>query len=231
MNPFIKYISGIFTVVKSLLGGMAVTWKERWKKKVTTQYPENRETLKISDRWRSELIMPHDDNNEHACTACGICMINCPNGTITVTSQTIETEDGKKKKVLDKHVWDYGMCTFCNLCVITCPSDAIIFNNDFEGAMYDRTKLVHQLNQPGSKLREKKKADVPKPAAAPAEPKATLVEKVPVALKAVEPAEKVSAPQVEPKTEAKTETKVEGTPKAAEKPTETSTESDVKEQA
>ena len=82
-------------------------------------------------------------------------MINCPNGTITVTSNTVETEDGKKKKVLDKHIWDYGMCTFCNLCVITCPSDAIFFNNDFEGAMFDRTKLVHQLNKPGSKLRVK----------------------------------------------------------------------------
>ena len=106
MNPFIKYISGIFTAVKSLLGGMRVTWRELWRKKVTMQYPENRDTLVISDRWRSELIMPHDEKNEHACTACGICMINCPNGTITVTSQTIETEDGKKKKILDKHVWD-----------------------------------------------------------------------------------------------------------------------------
>ena len=156
MNPFIKYISGIFTAVKSLLGGMLVTWRELWRKKVTMQYPENRDTLQISERWRSELIMPHDDNNEHACTACGICMINCPNGTINVISKTIETEDGKKKKILDKHIWDYGMCTFCNLCVITCPSDAIIFNNDFEGAMFDRSKLVHQLNKPGSKLREKK---------------------------------------------------------------------------
>lgn len=156
MNPFIKYISGIFTAVKSLLGGMLVTWRELWRKKVTMQYPENRDTLVISDRWRSELTMPHDENNEHACTACGICMINCPNGTINVISKTIETEDGKKKKILDKHIWDYGMCTFCNLCVITCPSDAIIFNNDFEGAMFDRSKLVHQLNKPGSKLREKK---------------------------------------------------------------------------
>lgn len=160
MNAFVKYISGIFTALKSLLGGMRVTWKELWIKKVTMEYPENRKELHISDRWRSELIMPHDENNEHACTACGICMINCPNGTINVIPTTIETEDGKKKKVLDKHMWDYGSCTFCNLCVITCPSNAIIFNNNFEGAVYDRSKLVHQLNKPGSKLREKKKEAV-----------------------------------------------------------------------
>lgn len=181
MNPFFNYFSRIFTALKNLLIGMSVTWKALWRKKVTMQYPENRETLKISDRWRSELIMPHDDNNEHACTACGICMMNCPNGTITVTHDMVETEEGRKKKVLNKHIWDYGMCTFCNLCVITCPSDAIIFNNDFEGAVYDRSTFVHQLNQPGSKLREKKPvrkaAPTPAKEAAAAKPEAKPAEK------------------------------------------------------
>lgn len=155
MQTFTKYIGGIFTALGSLLKGMGVTWKEFWTPKVTMQYPENRETLVISDRWRAELVMPHDVNNEHACTACGICMMNCPNGTIRVISKTIETEEGKKKKILDRHVWDYGSCTYCNLCVISCPSGAIRFTNDFEGAVFDRDKLVHQLNRPGSKLRQK----------------------------------------------------------------------------
>ena len=70
----------------------------------------------------------------------------------------IETEDGKKKKILDKHIFDLGMCTFCNLCVITCPSDAIVFTNHFENAAFTRKNMVHQLNHEGSKLREKKAA-------------------------------------------------------------------------
>lgn len=154
---FITYIQGIYKGLSSLLGGMRITWKEFWTPKVTMEYPENRKTLVISDRWRAELIMPHDENNEHACTACGICMTNCPNGTISVTSLSVETDEGKKKKILNKHIWDYGSCTFCNLCVITCPSDAIVFNNDFEGAVFDRNKLIHQLNNEGSKLRERKR--------------------------------------------------------------------------
>lgn len=151
-----------------MLGGMAVTWKELWTKKVTQQYPENRETLVISDRWRSELTMPHDENNEHACTACGICEMNCPNGTITVNFKMVETEDGKKKKVLDTYKWDLGMCTFCNLCVLTCPSDAIKFENTFENAVFTRDKLKQQLNHEGSKMREKKKPERPVAPAAPA---------------------------------------------------------------
>lgn len=162
MNSIKKYFSGLFTGIKSLLIGMSVTWKELWTKKVTQQYPENRDTLVISDRWRSELTMPHDENNEHACTACGICDTNCPNGTITVTPKFIETEDGKKKKILDTHKWDLGMCTFCNICVLTCPSDAIKFENTFENAVFTRSKLIQQLNHEGSKLREKKKEQPPK---------------------------------------------------------------------
>ena len=157
MSSILKYFSGLFTGIGSLLGGMAVTWKELWTKKVTQQYPENRDTLVISDRFRCELTMPHDENNEHACTACGICETNCPNGTITVNFKMIETEDGKKKKVLDTYKWDLGMCTFCNLCVLTCPSNAIKFENTFENAVFTRSKLVQQLNHEGSKLREKKK--------------------------------------------------------------------------
>lgn len=173
------------------------------------QYPENRETLKISDRWRAELYMPHDDNNEHACTACGICMINCPNGTITVTSNMIETEEGKKKRVLDKHVWDYGMCTFCNICVITCPSDAIFFNNDFEGAMFDRSKLIHTLNKPGSKLREKKRE--PKPATVAAPVKKTESATAPATEKKVEEVAK----KVETATPTEKAPKIETQPKEA----------------
>ncbi|MCL2596680.1 MAG: 4Fe-4S binding protein [Paludibacter sp.] len=153
----IQYLKGIFTGLKSLVIGMSVTLKVFFRKKVTEQYPENRKTLQISDRWRAVLIMPHDENNEHACTACGICQMNCPNGTITVTSTTIDTEDGKKKRILDKHIYDLGMCSFCNLCVISCPSDAIIFSNNYENALFTRSKLVNQLNHEGSKLREKKK--------------------------------------------------------------------------
>lgn len=155
MNALRKYFTNIFIAIKNLLKGMGVTWKQFWAKKVTMEYPENRDTLVISDRWRAELTMPHDENNEHACTACGICMMNCPNGTITVTSNTVETEEGKKKRILDAYTWNQGSCTFCNLCVITCPSKAIAFNNDFEGAVFNKEKLIYRLNQPGSKLREK----------------------------------------------------------------------------
>lgn len=157
MNSIVKYVSGILKGIYSLGSGMSVTIKEFFIKKVTEQYPENRDTLVISDRFRGELVMPHDENNEHACTGCSICEMNCPNGTIQVITKMVDptVEGGKPKRALDTYIYDLGMCTFCNLCVLTCPSDAIKFDNTFENSMFTRAKLVETLNKEGSKLREK----------------------------------------------------------------------------
>ncbi len=197
MSSVSEYFKGLFGGIGALLTGMSVTIKELFSKKVTQQYPENRKTLVISERFRGELAMPHDENNEHACTACKICETNCPNGTIKVISKTIETEDGKKKKVLDQYFYNLGMCTFCNLCVLTCPFGAIKFENTFENAIFTRAKLNMRLNQEGSKLREKKKAA---PAAKPAtdKPATEKVEKAPVEEKTIEK-KTITGEDVEPK--------------------------------
>ena len=76
-------------------------------KKVTEQYPENRATLKVADRFRGELKLVYE-NGEHKCVACGICQMNCPNGTIQVIANKVTTEDGKTKRVLDKYMYDLG---------------------------------------------------------------------------------------------------------------------------
>ena len=157
MKSIINYIASIFKGIGSLLSGMGVTGKyfaTFWKYK-TQEYPENRKELVMFDRFRGEVIMPHNANNEHKCTACGICEINCPNGSIEVISKMITTEDGKKKKVLDQYIYHLGMCTLCNLCVKACPSDAIFMGQNFEHAVWNRSDLNKVLNLPGSKIEEK----------------------------------------------------------------------------
>lgn len=165
-----NYFQGLAAGLKTLGVGLKTTMREFFTKKITEQYPENRKDLQMFDRFRGSLVMPHNKNNEHKCIACGLCMTNCPNGTITVTSQMVETEDGKKKKVLDKYVYDQGICMYCEVCVRVCPQNAITFDQSFETAVFDRQKLVKQLNKPGSKCEERK--PVARPAAAAAKPAA-----------------------------------------------------------
>jgi len=161
MNNFTQYFVDIFQGVRSLAQGMAVTGKyfvTARKTIVTQQYPENRigkntrskQKLVMFDRFKGEVIMPHNENNEHKCNGCGICALNCPNGSIEIISAKITTPEGKSKRIIDKHIYHLGMCTFCGLCVKNCPSDAITFGQKFEHAVFDRSQLTKVLNQPGS---------------------------------------------------------------------------------
>src|SRR6187431_659186 len=98
---FIKeYISDIYKATKSLLTGMKRTgyYFVHPQETVTEQYPDNRDTLQMADRFRGEVIMPHDENNEHTCTGCTACELACPNGTIKIITKQEVTAEGKKKK-------------------------------------------------------------------------------------------------------------------------------------
>ena len=154
---FIKdYISDVYNGVTSLLKGMR---KTGWyfvhpKEIITEQYPDNRATLKLADRFKGEVVMPHDENNEHTCTGCTACELACPNGTIKVVTKFETTPEVKKKKAIDSLVYRLELCTMCNLCVVACPSDAIKMAPTFEHSVFDRTKLTKILNQPGSKIKE-----------------------------------------------------------------------------
>lgn len=165
MNAIITYFKELFGGIKTLLTGMKVTgyYFVHPKEIVTQQYPENRKTLKMFDRFKGRLVMPHDENNQHKCTGCSICELNCPNGTIEVINRTIETEDGKKKKELDQYIYKLGMCTFCGLCVKVCPQDAIDFAPEFELAVFNKNLFVETLNKPGSSLKAKVKEPVATP--------------------------------------------------------------------
>lgn len=157
MSVFLKeYIKDVVSGVGSLLKGMKTTgfYFVRPKEIITEQYPDNRDTLVLSERFRGEVVMPHDENNEHACTGCTACELACPNGTIKVITKFDITPEGKKKKAVDTFVYHLEMCTMCNLCVEACPTGAIVMSQQFEHSVSDRSKLTKQLNKPGSKLRE-----------------------------------------------------------------------------
>lgn len=143
-----SYFEGIGYAIKSLATGLGVTMREYFTKKVTEQYPENRKTtLHVSQRHRSRLWMKRDENDVPKCTSCMLCEMACPNGSIKIQSETITTEDGKRKKHLINYAYDLGDCMFCNLCVNACNFDAIHFANDFESSVFERNKLVINLDK------------------------------------------------------------------------------------
>ena len=154
---FLKnYIKEIYQAITSLLKGMKMTgyYFTHHKEIITEQYPDNRATLQMAERFRGEVVMPHDENNEHACTGCTACELACPNGTIKIITQFDISPEGKKKKALNKFVYHLELCTMCNLCIVACPTDAIKMAQTFEHSVFDRSLFSKTLNNEGSKIRE-----------------------------------------------------------------------------
>lgn len=144
-----SYFRGIADGVKTLGIGLKTTLKEYFTPKTTEQYPENRKTtLHVSPRFRGRLVFKRDENGAHKCVACTMCEKACPNDTIKILSHMeVNEETGRKKRQLDDYQYDLGDCMFCQLCVNACNFDAIEFTNDFEHAVFDRSKLVLHLDK------------------------------------------------------------------------------------
>lgn len=140
-----RYIALIFVGGLSMLKGMRITLCTflNPKKTVTQEYPENRATLKMFKTFRGSVIMPHDENGEHNCTACTLCDKACPNGSINV----LTTKNIAGKKILGKYIYRLDSCTLCALCVEACPFDAIRMGTEFEFATLDKNSLVQVLNE------------------------------------------------------------------------------------
>ena len=73
-----EYFSSFFNGLGSLLKGMSITLREFFTPKTTEKYPENRATLKMFDRFRGELTMPH---NEEGIIGWGLGKAGAPQRT------------------------------------------------------------------------------------------------------------------------------------------------------
>ncbi len=161
-----SYIGSLIHGITSLLTGMKTQFRFL-AEKTTEQYPENRKTLKLSERFRGTPTMPHNEKNEHHCVACGLCQTACPNDTIKVTSQTIrngrrqEKEDIGEVRIRPRFVHILPALRQC------LPARCHYVRPELRACRIRyRSKLVLTLNHPGSHVEEKKKLAAPQPEAA-----------------------------------------------------------------
>ncbi len=220
MGSVKEYFSSLGSGIKSLVQGMQVTGKEFITPKITERYPEDRETRHVPERFRAVLKLIYDENGNHKCIACGTCERNCPNGTISLETKMVDTAAGTKKKKLDKYMYDLGSCTFCQLCVTSCPTGALEFSNDFEQAVFTRSKLLKQLNYLPEKEEPAPSPEELAKAAAEREARIAAAKAKAAAAKAAKEAAAgaPAAPVAKEATEAKAATPAAEAPKAPEAP-------------
>ena len=83
---------------------------------------------------------------EENCTACMLCVRECPDWCITVESHTEPLPPvgprgrPRSRNVLDRFDIDFGLCLYCGICVEVCPFDALFWSPE---ADYAGTSLLH----------------------------------------------------------------------------------------
>ena len=96
--------------VRATLKGMAHTFRHLFAQKVTTQYPEQKET--ISKRWRGTHRMLTTETGQAKCVACGLCPTVCPANCIKLVPG--EDENGNRYPLVFEI--DEFRCFFCCYC-------------------------------------------------------------------------------------------------------------------
>jgi len=131
-------------LLKEIIVGMALTLKYFFKKKVTINYPYEKNP--ISPRFRGEHALRRYPNGKERCIACKLCEAICPANAITIEAK--ENYYGIRETT--RYDIDMLKCIYCGLCQDACPVDAIVEGPNFEFAtdnkeslFYNKEKLLH----------------------------------------------------------------------------------------
>ncbi len=128
----------------AIFGGMIITLRHLFKRKVTVQYPEEKKAF--SKVFRGKHILKRDEQGRENCTACGLCAVSCPAEAITMVAA--ERKKGEEKLYKEEKyaaVYEINMlrCIFCGLCEEACPKDAIYLTEEITPADYKRESFIY----------------------------------------------------------------------------------------
>lgn len=103
--------------------GLGLTGRYFFKKKITSQFPEQKTPQ--SPRFRGLHALRRYPNGEERCIACKLCEAVCPALAITIEAEP--REDGARRTT--RYEIDLFKCVYCGFCEEACPVDAIVETN------------------------------------------------------------------------------------------------------
>src|SRR5664279_5389359 len=162
------------TYLPQVFGGLMITLRHFFGRRVTLEYPEQRP--EISPGYRGVPTLVKDPNGREKCVSCQLCEFVCPPKAIRITPGEISdnASDAHVEKAPQEFEINMLRCIYCGLCEEVCPEEAIFLQNVYSVSGYSRDELVNnkeKLYQLGGTLPDrhykwdKKKAAASDPAA------------------------------------------------------------------
>lgn len=85
-----------------------------------------------------------------ACTACMICVRECPTWCIALESHAEQQNEGRRLRtinVLDDFRIDFALCMHCGTCIDVCPTDALHWSAQGSATGATRAALEHDAER------------------------------------------------------------------------------------
>lgn len=124
---------------RGILNGLRITMRNLVRGPITVRYPY--EKVELPERARWAVTPTYDANGAPKCTACMVCVRECPDNILALEVTTRED----KSKHIEHYSYQVGACMMCGLCVEACPFDAIEMGHDYELARTDPAALAYDL--------------------------------------------------------------------------------------
>jgi NADH-quinone oxidoreductase subunit I len=136
------WVADIVMGTVSIAKGMAVTFANVFRHRITENYPAV--TRPAPPRLRGRLVHLRDDEGRLKCTACLACQKACP----SIAIPTIEGDEKKGRERRAKaYIWDAGRCLFCGYCVEACPFNALRMGPQHSVVGESRATLLVSLEE------------------------------------------------------------------------------------
>jgi len=129
------------------LDGFKVTFRQMFKPRVTTSYPEEKRPR--PPRFHGRHVLNRYEDGMEKCIGCELCAGVCPANCIHVRGADNPTDSPVSPGERFGFVYEinYLRCIHCDLCVEACPTGAITEGKLFEFSFTNRADAIYTKDE------------------------------------------------------------------------------------